>query len=95
MSLGRVPHRQTLDVASLVPLAMVDRRLQHADEAGLKRLAGWRNVNSTTPVANFQAEINRAAGIEPGGRKTASVDQLRTAAGIRRLAQIHGRRKTN
>lgn len=61
-------------------------------QAELKRLAGWWNVNSTTPIANFQAEINRAAGIGPGGRPTASVEQLRTAAECaRRIVAQHCR----
>jgi hypothetical protein len=45
----------------------------------LARLGRWWHINGNTPVANFNAEVNRAGNIAPGERPGADVEQLRPA----------------
>jgi hypothetical protein len=45
----------------------------------LSRLGRWWHQFGDTPVAHFQAEVNRAGQFGSGGREDASVKQLRVA----------------
>lgn len=52
----------------------------------LARLGRWWHLNGDAPVANFNAEINRAGNIAPGQRPGADVEQLQAAAAFARRA---------
>lgn len=60
------------------PLSIERMATELQDE--LARLGRWWHINGDTPVANFNAEVNRAGNVGPGGRPSADVEQLRRSA---------------
>jgi hypothetical protein len=74
--------------ATVEPLSI--EQVATALQGELARLGRWWAVNGDTPVKNFNADVNRAGGMGPGGRAAADVEQLRAAAeSARRIVERH------
>lgn len=69
----------------IVSLISEEDRAKHL-QSQLRKCAGWWQRNGDTDIANFQSDINSAAGIPTGGRESASALQLTNA-----LAYAKGR----
>jgi superfamily II DNA or RNA helicase len=80
------------DAPTVEPLSI--ERMATALQDELARLGRWWHVNGDTPVANFNADANRAGGIGPGERPSADLEKLRGATEYaRRVVARHCRAK--
>ncbi len=66
------------------PLSIERVATEFQDE--LARLGRWWHIHGNTPVANFNADVNRAGGIGAGGRPGADLEKLRAATEYARRA---------
>ena len=75
MAVALAPDDAPKDSPTVEPLSI--ERVANGLRGELSRLGKWWHIHGDTPIAIFNNEVNRAGGIDKGGRENADVDRLR------------------